>query len=256
MDISLNYLYESMNQYHQNVHEYNENMRRYLHLLQDMVNMNNIHNMENDIHITGRNTTYNTTNSNISAAPVINTLIRNFLRNREEGNVFRQTYEDVIVRPSAAQIERATEMIIFDEANDNHNTSCPITLEPFRTGDQVCCIRHCSHMFKRVALMDWFRRNVRCPICRYDIRDYVEPTNEEEQEDTTEFDDLVQELVDESRPRRIIPTSSLSSTLTTAIRSFVNHELQNLPDHLNSAAQLLYTFDIPISLDVSGNYRV
>jgi hypothetical protein len=107
--------------------------------------------------------------------------------------------------------------------------------------------------------MDWFRRNVRCPVCRYDIRDYVAPSYTE---DENEFDQLAQELIDEARedPPPLVNASNsrngITSLLTNTIRSFINQELVHLPRHLNNAAELIYTFDIPISLDVSGNYHV
>lgn len=254
MDISNNYINtinmisSTMNAYNENIREYNGNIRRYLHIIEDMYHDRNIY--INPVGFTPlRNTPIASSNTTI---PMINTFLREYIRNRDEGNTFRNTYEDVVVRPTAAQIEAATNTVIFDESENNHNTSCPITLEIFRQGEELCAIRYCSHLFKREALMDWFRRNVRCPVCRYDIRDY-EPPNAGD----NEFDDLVQELVEESReqppPRR---TNAFTSLLTNTIRSFVNQEINNLPRHLNSAAELIYTFDIPISMDVSGNYRV
>ena len=252
MDISNNYVnnvHSSMNSYHTNMHDYNDNMRRYLHIIED------IYYRDNDFYVNPTGFT-NLRNTNTrSVLPIFNTFIRQYLRNRDEGNTFRHIYEDVVVRPTATQIENATDTVMFDESDDNHNTSCPITLEVFRQGEELCSIRHCSHLFKREALMDWFRRNVRCPVCRYDIRDYVSPSYTE---DANEFDQLAQELIDESREESPHPrsTNEITSLVTNTIRSFVNRELNNLPRHLNNAAELIYTFDIPISLDVSGNYRV
>lgn len=250
MDISNNYtntintLSSTINAYNENIREYNGNIRRYLHIIEDMYHDHNVY-----INPTGfvplRNTPMTPSNTTI---PMINTFLREYIRNRDEGNTFRNTYEDVVVRPTAAQIEAATNTVIFDESDDNHNTSCPITLEVFREGEEVCEIRHCSHLFKREALMDWFRRNVRCPICRYDIRQYEPPNTGD-----NEFDDLLEESIEPPPPRR---TNAFTSLLTNTIRSFVNQEINNLPRHLNSAAELIYTFDIPISMDVSGNYRV
>lgn len=248
MDISNNYIndiHTSMNAYHHNIREYNDNMRRYLHVIDDLLNRNN------DFYVNPTGFTNLRSTNTRSALPIFNTFIRQYLRNRDEGNTFRNTYEDVVVRPTAAQIENATDTVIFDEADDNHNTSCPITLEIFRQGEELCSIRHCSHLFKREALMDWFRRNVRCPVCRYDIRDYVSPSYTE---DDNELHQLAQELIEESLPPR--RTDNITSLLTNTIRTFMNRELNNLPTHLNNAAELIYTFDIPISLDVSGNYRM
>ena len=257
MDISNNYIndiHTSMRAYHNNMHEYNDNMRRYLHVIED------VYNRDNDFYVnpTGFTNLRNTNTSN--TLPILNTFIRQYLRNRDEGDTFRNTYEDVVVRPTAAQIENATDTVVFDESDDNHNTSCPITLEVFRQGEELCSIRHCSHLFKREALMDWFRRNVRCPVCRYDIRDYVAPRYTE---DENEFDQLAQELMDEAREETPPPAvhyrnsrNGITSLLANTVRSFINQELIHLPRHLNNAAELIYTFDIPISLDVSGNYRV
>jgi hypothetical protein len=128
-------------------------------------------------------------------------------------------------------------------------------------------------------LNDWFRRNVRCPVCRYDIRDYVNENSERERErdrereveveideynDENEYSEMVEELLhetiqNENQNQNQSPSTQTSFTrnLTTAIRGFINNELSNLPPSLNSvASELLYTFDIPLSFDVSGNIRI
>jgi hypothetical protein len=73
------------------------------------------------------------------------------------------------------------------DAVDPSSNVCPISLEPFQLGDVVCEIRECGHKFKRPNLMHWFRRDARCPVCRYDLRDYMnEYTHEYTQEYTHE----------------------------------------------------------------------
>ena len=101
---------------------------------------------------------------------------------------FPQTMNDVVVRPTNEQITIATEVLQFASSETHNNTSCPITLEEFIDGDSVQRIRHCGHIFREGAITDWFSRNVRCPICRYDIRTYVEP---EIGEQRLEMDDPV-----------------------------------------------------------------
>ena len=39
----------------------------------------------------------------------------------------------------------------------------------------VTIIKYCGHVFKTNLINQWFETNVRCPICRYDIRNYREP---------------------------------------------------------------------------------
>ena len=36
-------------------------------------------------------------------------------------------------------------------------------------------ILYCGHLFSPNELANWFQSNVRCPICRYDIREYRIP---------------------------------------------------------------------------------
>ena len=79
-------------------------------------------------------------------------------------------FSDVVVRPTEEEINNATEIVTYS-SNDNHvNTSCPITLDEFQEGDVLCKIKNCSHLFRETSIHDWFQTNVRCPVCRYDIR--------------------------------------------------------------------------------------
>jgi len=81
--------------------------------------------------------------------------------------------EDVVVAPTQEQINNAVERIFIEHPDPN--VRCPISLEEFGRNDNILRIRHCKHIFKEESLLNWFRRNVRCPVCRYDIRDYRRP---------------------------------------------------------------------------------
>jgi hypothetical protein len=78
----------------------------------------------------------------------------------------------VIVAPSEEQIENAVSQTTFGEIEVPRNVHCPISLEPFLPEHNVSVIRHCGHIFVPGQLASWFTRNVRCPVCRFDIRDY------------------------------------------------------------------------------------
>jgi len=81
--------------------------------------------------------------------------------------------EDVVVAPTQEQISNAVERIFIEHPDPN--VRCPISLEEFGRNDNILRIRHCKHIFKEESLLNWFCRNVRCPVCRYDIRDYRRP---------------------------------------------------------------------------------
>ena len=242
----------NMRDYGDNMHDYNINMSVYLSYLTHSLS-NRIYTNERPIH---RRPIMNPYSRNYP----ISATIRDFVQRRDEGQAFINTFEDVIVRPSRAQIALATENILYD--NSLPHSTCSITLEPFQEGEEVCRIRHCGHMFKRAAIQEWFVRNVRCPVCRFDIRE-SEPSlassrryeeEEEKENDENEFDEAIDELIREQRRPISPPASNLTSMLTTAIRGFLNSEIQRIPT--NSAFnELIYTFDIPI--DISGGaYRL
>lgn len=83
------------------------------------------------------------------------------------------TMENVVVRPSEEQIRNATRSIIYSSNNTRiRNNTCPITLEPFEERQMLTQITYCGHVFSQEGINRWFEGNVRCPICRYDIRNY------------------------------------------------------------------------------------
>ena len=52
---------------------------------------------------------------------------------------------------------------------------CPIDREDFLPTDYVLQIRHCNHIFREDNLRRHFRTSTRCPLCRFDVRDYAPP---------------------------------------------------------------------------------
>ena len=83
---------------------------------------------------------------------------------------------NVVVRPTVEQINRACEFFFYDvSANQGVaiEDHCPISLEHFDNGDELCRIIGCTHLFHKNSIMGWFETNTRCPVCRYDIRDYT-----------------------------------------------------------------------------------
>ena len=78
----------------------------------------------------------------------------------------------VNIRPTSQQIENATEIIRFGNIDDPINRRCPITQDEFDENHMVTQIIHCKHLFNTESLERWFASNTRCPLCRYDIRNY------------------------------------------------------------------------------------
>ena len=43
-------------------------------------------------------------------------------------------------------------------------TDCPITFEPIQ--ETTAAVTSCQHVFKRVAIVEWLKKNTTCPVCR------------------------------------------------------------------------------------------
>ncbi len=102
----------------------------------------------------------------------IENIIRGAFDTHINNFTFPSTFEPVVVFPSTDQINIACEDISFNLISNPVNSTCPITLERFTEDSTVTQIIYCGHCYSPNALRTWFRTNVRCPICRYDIRTY------------------------------------------------------------------------------------
>lgn len=86
---------------------------------------------------------------------------------------------DTSLYPNIRQIMTATEIYNYSqESTGRTELSCPITLDDFEIGEELCRIRFCRHVFKWKYLQEWFCTNSHCPVCRYDIRTYVPHTGD------------------------------------------------------------------------------
>ena len=90
-------------------------------------------------------------------------------------NLFQSFFDPVLIYPTPSQIENATRRVLYRDIVTPINNRCPISLESFNDSDTVTIIRHCGHIFNSDELNNWFRSNCRCPMCRYDIRNYNSP---------------------------------------------------------------------------------
>lgn len=83
--------------------------------------------------------------------------------------------------PTNEQIENAIERLTYQQYIERQNSDvnhselvCPIDLLQYTDDDTIVRIKHCNHTFREDNILNWFRNNVRCPLCRFDIRNYQE----------------------------------------------------------------------------------
>jgi len=258
-------LYDFMTEYNENIRIYQNNMRQHQDITNSFLSIinalstreRNSRNRASQNNATNNHRQYynSTTNpsrfTNWSNSIYTNIVNDVFLRNIDQ--IFPSTTEDVVVRPTEAQFNAATRTFSFSAAENISATHCPITLEDFQEEDVVCQIIHCGHCFKEDAIKNWFQRKVRCPVCRYDIRDYVQPESQTSSDtDALPPVDLSRNEVPRQPPRRAAPIDTLVRSLSNGLSSI----LQNyLDEGTNSSNNDVVTFEIPVVFynDISGN---
>jgi hypothetical protein len=93
--------------------------------------------------------------------------------------------EDVVVRPTPAQIRSASVLTTgpplppaaqqesdpaISTIQTPHDVVCTICQDSIQPRDECRQLTYCRHSFHQTCIDQWFQRNVRCPVCRHDIR--------------------------------------------------------------------------------------
>jgi hypothetical protein len=117
----------------------------------------------------------NTTNTNVTNTTNANATNTTNLFNE----IFESFLQPINIFPTQSQIETATRRVYYRDILQPINSQCPISMEEFTDSDLVTVIRPCGHIFHTEYLMNWFSTNCKCPVCRYDIRNYNSVTSTE-----------------------------------------------------------------------------
>jgi hypothetical protein len=154
-------------------------------------------------------------------------------------NILRSFYDRVPVAPTREQIEAVTRVVHFSDIENPINNSCPVTLDRFENNSSVTQIIPCGHIFSPSGIESWLQTNVRCPVCRYDIREYVVPnTTSDEQSGDAIVEEPIEPIEENednlhSEPdiqeRNSIPrnTRNTNNTTTTNRVTYSNADIQN-----------------------------
>ena len=126
--------------------------------------------------------------------------VRAAARDAERGaanlaDLYQRFFDPILIYPTASQIETATRRVLYRDIVAPINNSCPISMENFNDNETVTIIRHCGHIFNIDELATWFQSNCRCPVCRYDIRNFNRNTSTlNNQERNTAINDLIHDI--------------------------------------------------------------
>ena len=159
--------------------------------------------------------------------------------------LFNSFMQPVEVYPTQSQIEAATRIVRYCDITRPANNQCPISLENFNDNDMVTVIRPCGHIFNTENINNWFRSNCRCPVCRYDIRDYSSTAS-------TEFFNGEQGTNSSSNNNLERNNNNNSTNSTNSTNS--NNSNNNRNNNRNNSYQTISETYVDFLTDASGNY--
>lgn len=173
----------------------------------------------------------------------------NTLRNLNLDGYLDTFFEPVEIYPTPSQIEAATRNVRYCDIVTPRNRSCPISLENFEDNDMVTVIRYCGHIFNTQELNTWFRTNCRCPVCRYDIRNYngnnLTSENLEQESDTNSMNNITSNTNNTAR----------SNNTNRMINSTIQASLENILNLFNNTDLSFNTELDDISINLLRNYQ-
>jgi len=251
--LQLNTLNNFINQYFSQINTFQDNARDMLQMIRTTIHQQNVVYS----HLLRRNNM----RQNVQTPPVFSrTNARNTSR-AWNAPQYDYTYEipqiyiprrtQQTTRLTQEQINNSIQTIEYEQ--DMGEERCPITLENFIVGENICRIRHCGHIFKSTGLMQWFQRNVRCPVCRYDVRTYNSRA-------TTELPQVTEPTTTQtpSSETQILQDSSSNLVNTrNIIYNRLNSIMRQLQNNLSDTdTPTVYTFDIPIYFEDFSYNRI
>lgn len=205
--------------------------------------------------IPNRRTPQNSDISNNNISDVSN----NNLFTQFSGLDFLQNfYSSVAITPSQQQLADGTLICSFSQIINPINTSCPISLEIFEENSNVTQIRGCGHIFSTNNFQYWFNTHSRCPVCRYDIRDYVSLSSNSEGSEGSDYFPVPENSNNSSQQRDANSSSSNhfnSQNINEERNSNSNNPIRNITSNLSTLLinQLLRSFNTQTSNNL--NYR-
>lgn len=109
-------------------------------------------------------------NSNSNFGEVIPDLVEVTLYT--QGQVLNNM-ENVNVTPDINVLTSASSIHIYNTLETEYE-SCSICMENFSSNSIVRKINNCGHIFHVDCVDTWFETNIRCPVCRIDLREEVQ----------------------------------------------------------------------------------
>lgn len=158
------------------------------------------------------------------------------------------------------QIDQVVETVSFEDISGTNHRTCPISLQPFIEGDNICRIVSCGHIFSRYNLNRWLTRSNTCPLCRTNLLDdynNLQSNNQEDQSlntnsNVTATTTTTTNTGTTTETHPINPSNPIQS-IASVLSSQINNVLQNNGVQQSAEDLLLQLLDENFELNGGSN---
>jgi hypothetical protein len=244
---------------HELIVSYNDNIRLHNYIIDDYNHniftiLNILQYIQGNLNASNYNNAYNTTNTTNTTRPF--PIPSN--PGRRPNNIDLSALFYLLNIPIHPNYDSETRYVPLTQEQINNSTvvanynsethtelACPISLDEFTAGEEICQIRGCGHYFKKNHIMRWFQNNHLCPVCRYNVRDNQQQnmnrSNSSENVTPGEFSELPQ--AGEGVSPLINPTLPGMENFARIIGDIILEQIPN--GSVDPSNNLMYTFEIP-----------
>ncbi len=118
--------------------------------------------------------------SNIRTSLAETSNFQNINTNNQDLEPNINDFQDVVVGSSIEQLRKGSSVHIYKNLYSDI-PSCTICMENFNDEDIVRILGDCNHIFHITCCDIWMETNVRCPVCRKDIREINDDDDENDE---------------------------------------------------------------------------
>ena len=97
-------------------------------------------------------------------------ILQRFFANMYSSSIEEFLQQNVVVAPTEDELMRST---IVHMSEEDYSDACSICIDNIEKHQELRTIFHCMHTFHKECIDTWFKENVKCPMCRHDIRENI-----------------------------------------------------------------------------------
>jgi len=242
---------------HELIVSYNDNIRLHNYIIDDYNHniftiLNILQYIQGNLNASNYNNAYNTTNTTNTTRPF--PIPSN--PGRRPNNIDLSALFYLLNIPIHPNYDSETRYVPLTQEQINNSTlitnysseihtemACPISLDEFTAGEEICQIRGCGHYFKKNHIMRWFQNNHLCPVCRYNVRDNQQQNSTDGSQNVNRSNSSENVTPGEFTSPLINPTLPGMENFARIIGDIILEQIPN--GSVDPSNNLMYTFEIP-----------